>query len=92
MLSIATTGAETVCGHRAAAAAGGVLGLEEFEVQLTEAVRASFEGRAAAYAEEVRRLTAARLDPAWSFPTLFLVKDSLAGVCAWVCVVGWINP
>ena len=59
-----------------------MLGLEEFEVQLKEAVRAAFEGRAAAYGEEVRRLTAARLDPAaGSFPTLFLVKDSLAGAC-----------
>jgi len=32
----------------------GLLGLEEFERQLKEALRAGFEARAAAYAEEVR--------------------------------------
>ena len=53
-------------------------GLPELEAALTEAIRASFEARAAAYEEEVRRLMAARLDPAWPFPSLFLVKDSLA--------------
>lgn len=27
-----------------------------------------------------------RLDPSWSFPTLFLVKDGLAGQHVWVAV------
>lgn len=56
-----------------------LLGLDEYERQLKEALRAAFEARAAAYTEEVRRLMAGRLDPAWSFPALFLAKDGLAG-------------
>jgi hypothetical protein len=58
-----------------------VTGTEEYTRQLKEALRAAFEARAAAYAGEVRRLMMGRLDPAWSFSTLFLVKDSLAGGC-----------
>ena len=35
---------------------------------------------------QVRRLMANRLDPSWSFPTLFLAKDGLAGAaCAKLC-------
>ncbi|KAG2424134.1 hypothetical protein HXX76_014808 [Chlamydomonas incerta] len=55
-----------------------VLGLEELDVALREAVRASFEARQAAYAAEVGRLANERLSPGWSFVTLYLVKDSLA--------------
>ncbi|KAI7835534.1 hypothetical protein COHA_010562 [Chlorella ohadii] len=61
-------------------AAPALLGLEEYERQLKDAIRAAFEARAAAYTEEVRRLMANRLDPSWSFPTLFLVKDGLAAM------------
>mmetsp|Transcript_23884 Transcript_23884/g.66233 ORF Transcript_23884/g.66233 Transcript_23884/m.66233 type:complete len:1100 (-) Transcript_23884:40-3339(-) len=53
-------------------------GLHELEAFLKASVAASFEARQAAYEEEVRRLMSARMDPGWSFPTLFLVKDSLA--------------
>lgn len=57
-----------------------MLGLEEFDRQARDALRAAFEARAAAYAEEVRRLMLSRLDPAWSFSTLYLVKDGLAAM------------
>ena len=65
-------------GSAEAAVVAGPLGLDELERQLREAIRSSFEMRAAAYEEEVRRLMLARLDPAWSFSSLYLVKDSLA--------------
>lgn len=57
---------------------------------MKDALRAGFEARAAAYAEEVRRLMLNRLDPSWSFSTLFLVKDGLAGEVGRqsICVAG----
>lgn len=60
--------------------AAAILGLEEFDRAARDALRAAFEARAAAYGDEVRRLTLARLDPSWSFSTLFLVKDGLAAM------------
>ena len=71
-----------------------LLGLDEYERQLKDALRAAFEARAAAYAEEVRRLMLNRLDPAWSFSTLFLVKDGPGGCVGaplqrWLRMAAW---
>ncbi|KAA6429506.1 MAG: TRAPPII tethering factor, partial [Trebouxia sp. A1-2] len=57
---------------------GSIAGLEELEQLLKAAVKTSFETRAAAYEEEVRKLMARRLEPGWNFSTLYLIKDSLA--------------
>eukprot|EP00887_Chlorella_sp_A99_P003263 scaffold9.g3263.t1 len=63
----------------------GLAGMDALEQAVKEAIRASFEARVAAYEDEasrrggcVRRLMSTRLDPTWSFTSLFLVKDSLA--------------
>ncbi|BDA42989.1 Trafficking protein particle complex subunit 10 [Coccomyxa sp. Obi] len=59
---------------------GLVTGVDDLERQLRDAVKSTFEARAAAYDEEVRRLMAMRKAEGWSFSTLFLVKDSLAAM------------
>jgi hypothetical protein len=57
---------------------GPLEGMAELETFIKESVRLSFESRQTAYENEVRRLMATRMEPGWSFPNLFLVKDSLA--------------
>ncbi|KAG1661690.1 hypothetical protein FOA52_001967 [Chlamydomonas sp. UWO 241] len=51
---------------------------EDLDPSRREYVKARASARNRCYNEEVRRLLNQRLDPDWSFPTFYLVKDSLA--------------